>query len=830
MEKYQFPKIKDEIQFENFIRDLLNLIYQGNSFQLYGRKGQAQDGLDGYSTIHPIFFQCKHKSSPHVKDKKLEEELETELNKAKPKIEEVSSSTESKFLFFTTHPNTTKLQDKARVLSTDNIIVEYWGWGTIESHLNNLYISKYREFFSKYYPELAKILTTSKISPQLTTKLGESTLIGREKELQDINEQLKASKTLLVKGIGGMGKSTIASNYLHRHKDEYDYYGFFERLESFESQLELAFKLEIEQGQDKLDRVLRELIKLEPESNKLLVIDDVKEIKENQEKLEKILELKHNGYRVLLTSRFKVKNVEIYPLPTLNQLDAQKLFLDNYKTEALEKVNQIIEYLDYHPLFVELVAKTIKNEDYSLDDIIEKFELGELAKIKFINEEEGDEVSFNQNLKVLFEIQKDSLQDEYLLLLKQLAILPSIDIELSFLEEIFNRRLKSRLNFLVAQGWLIESVDGYKLHQVVKEYILTNYTPIFQIIEQILDFFIHLLNTTKLENAIKNKSYLIYLDHFCNYLDKENYMYEKVGIFYSRLSRLHIQLKDNKNVEKILMNASKISKIFKNNDELQMIYFQLGAFYKSIGQLEDALSYLKKDLEISISLYGLYHPDVARTYTEIGLLYLKVKDRDETLKFLDKALEIWEIIKPTNYKEISIAYNNLGEYFSLNEDYQRALSFANEALNLSIKIYGENHIELPVLYNNIGLYYWNLKNYKESLSNHNKSLRIRLDNLGEHHLDTAQSYNNIGLIHMELNEYEEALNYFKRDMEICKGILGEYHQDMGISYANMGIVTLKIGEIVKAKELLKKAISLLEQYYPENDKTLLSLKKSLKKC
>ena len=80
MEKYLFPRVKNEIQIEDFTRDLLNLIYQDNSFQLYGRKGQAQYGLDGYSTIHPIFFQCKHKSSPHVKDSKFEEELDAELN------------------------------------------------------------------------------------------------------------------------------------------------------------------------------------------------------------------------------------------------------------------------------------------------------------------------------------------------------------------------------------------------------------------------------------------------------------------------------------------------------------------------------------------------------------------------------------------------------------------------------------------------------------------------------------------------------------------------------------------------------------------------------
>jgi len=62
MERYKFNIIKDEIQFENFSRDLIDLIYIDKTFQLYGRKGQTQSGIDGYSTNGNIYFQSKHKS------------------------------------------------------------------------------------------------------------------------------------------------------------------------------------------------------------------------------------------------------------------------------------------------------------------------------------------------------------------------------------------------------------------------------------------------------------------------------------------------------------------------------------------------------------------------------------------------------------------------------------------------------------------------------------------------------------------------------------------------------------------------------------------------
>ena len=74
------------------------------------------------------------------------------------------------------------------------------------------------------------------IPSQLTSKLGKSTIIGRKKELQEIDQQLNSSNTLLlINGIGGVGKTNITSYYLHSHKEQFDYYGFFEGLDGFNS-------------------------------------------------------------------------------------------------------------------------------------------------------------------------------------------------------------------------------------------------------------------------------------------------------------------------------------------------------------------------------------------------------------------------------------------------------------------------------------------------------------------------------------------------------------------------------------------------------------------
>jgi len=65
-----------------------------------------------------------------------------------------------------------------------------------------------------------------KLTPQ-TGLANDIDFVGRKEELQKVDELLNQnSMLLLLNGIGGIGKSTLASYYLNQHKDNFDYYGF----------------------------------------------------------------------------------------------------------------------------------------------------------------------------------------------------------------------------------------------------------------------------------------------------------------------------------------------------------------------------------------------------------------------------------------------------------------------------------------------------------------------------------------------------------------------------------------------------------------------------
>jgi len=324
------------------------------------------------------------------------------------------------------------------------------------------------------------------INTQLTLQQGRESLIGRKIELKEIDRLLKKESVLLIYGIGGIGKSALISYYLYEHKKRFDYYGLFEGVESFIDELKISLKLKSEKSEELFRETITKLRKLK--GSKLLVVDGIKEIDKYKKELDIIRGLKEYGYTIIFTSREIIEDITSYKLNTLHNDDARKLFNSIYKIPKYKHLTEILNYLDYHPLFIELTAKALKNKTTLTHlKLKEKFYNGEFPTINIKRKE-----SFHNYLGRLFSF--ENLDNEEILVLKKLSVLPSKNIKFNFLREIFDikdiEEFEDILNYLVKKGWLNYEEESYKLHQIIKEYILDFHLPKYQEIEEIVDFFI----------------------------------------------------------------------------------------------------------------------------------------------------------------------------------------------------------------------------------------------------------------------------------------------------------------------------------------------------
>ncbi|WP_066152753.1 NACHT domain-containing protein [Aliarcobacter cryaerophilus] len=222
MSKYQFLPLKDEKEFESLVNDLCVEKY-GIEFQVYGRKGQKQNGIDGLSfskNEKQIVYQCKNKFV-NRDDKKIQaellEDIENEAESANAEFQSINT-----FIFANSFKQDTVLQDKAIDLTNQyGFTVIVWSWeeieGLLEKHLN---ITK------QYYPEIfdKNILSESDIKHKFqenSVTLLSSMNFYIEKSFIDmpetnqiidfINSENYDDKLLVLTGKAGIGKTAILS-------------------------------------------------------------------------------------------------------------------------------------------------------------------------------------------------------------------------------------------------------------------------------------------------------------------------------------------------------------------------------------------------------------------------------------------------------------------------------------------------------------------------------------------------------------------------------------------------------------------------------------------
>ena len=724
--------------------------------------------IDLIDTVNEIVFQV----TSEISTKKVREETIEKFNELVKQDEyKKYAHYKIKMFYIKNKPN-----------FSDKILEEFESKGVPKSHLYgiediNREVSANPIIATKVFKTLCKILhdkvCDSDTPPNLTTKSSthDSSFIGREDEVKAIDEMLESSNSLLlINGIGGIGKSSLANHYLYTRENEFDYYGFIDGLDSFISAFRNSLDLKAEKEEELYHEIISKLQGLQ--GKKLLVIDNVEDIEPHKNLIEMLLSLPKYNYKILFTSRRKIKNVNAYPLGTLLLVDAQKLFLNCFEDEERakldkSKVNKIIDYLGLHTLFIKLMAETIKNEGYSLDDIIEKFENGELSKIVFGDEESDDDITFNKILQDLFSMQ--TLNGRSKLLLKRLAVLPSIDIELSLLEEILGKeRLKGRLNFLVGRGWLIENEGSYKLHQIIKEFLLLpENMPYFEEVKYIIDYF--LKYERKEEKWIT--SYLESVVSSCQRCEMKD---KKIGNLSRLLGINYYDDLGNKKKSKIYLEYAK--KLFiEIGEEVDIdIYHRLGVIDDKPEYLERALSQYEKENN---------EKQKATCLNDMGVIYWNNKSLDKALSYFEEELKL---LKEDNFIHLAINYNQQSLVYKDKRDIEKAFEYQREAINLIEKAI-ENDDSLQ-----------------------------------------AQFINNLGELHMYKEEFDLALKYIRESLNLREKILYEGHERFGESYDNLAIIEEKRGNFCEAYEYQLKAIEIWEKSPPERDSYLEDAKERLK--
>ncbi len=684
-------------------------------------------------------------------------------------------------------------------------------------------------------------------------KIHISEVIGRESELEDLHKLLFDNKhVVVVNGLGGIGKTTLAQAYMSLYYDDYQHIAWISQ--SSESTIESDFvntdglkeNLKIEtQGKDLpmlFNEVLLGLKTLTDKPNLLLIDNAESSLTQYFDRLPN-----QPNWHLLVTSREYIERFYPKELGFLTPEKALELF-QKYCTLIKDEVaiNELLHIVDYHTLTIEILAKTAQklNKDiYFLKTAIENDSYSPV----FINHKGKKIDKIRTYLCSIFDLSK--LNERETWLMKQFACLPSEFLSYDFFIDFMypdNQEIKIPLdsrefigilkrpqNFqddilsetlcdLVDKGWIIFNniSQEYKMHKIISDVVTTKLSINFDDTKSLIKYITQKLHIDQSkDNPLERFQWIIYgkvlLDRFAKA--------QKLELFNLQNNLAHaVQYSgDYKTAIQIFKNLKESSEeiLGEYNPTTMVTNSNLSVLYRIMGDYSKALKLSKKATFFSEKEYGMKHSTTAITHMELGLTYRNIGDLQKAKESLEIAIQIFEGTLSLNHPNLSRAYSNLATILSDLNEFFSAKLLMEKAINISEIVYGLNHITTITNYANLSSVLKELGDYKKAKELNDKVVAFNVLNLGEKHPNTAISYSNLSNILIGLKDYSEALFFAKKALNLSLETFGEFNPTTAQRYHNLSTICHYLGENQDAIIFSNKAMSILETIFSENHPT-----------
>ena len=307
---------------------------------------------------------------------------------------------------------------------------------------------------------------------------------GRKKEKKEIKALLQQPHAMLVlKGIGGIGKTSIAFKIMQESEHLYQYIIWTNcdypldsdtdilrnKLLYDNEQLHRSLGIieqlrETNDEKEKWNILIQSLAQLQGE---VLWIIDNAQAKDNK----LIRELPYNCH-ILITSRHELKGITTYNLDILSEKDALKIFKQYCKkttdNHIIEKINKAA---GYHTLSIELLAKLLASLDtMTAREFYEKLQqnlLNDTTRQAVFTHYVKDEMDVRGIIMFAFRLGNLWHEKDIHPLLHTFTLLPYLptpfllfQILLEIEEETAITQLQTNLDFLVRQGWIQQTAEN----------------------------------------------------------------------------------------------------------------------------------------------------------------------------------------------------------------------------------------------------------------------------------------------------------------------------------------------------------------------------------
>jgi tetratricopeptide (TPR) repeat protein len=213
-------------------------------------------------------------------------------------------------------------------------------------------------------------------------------------------------------------------------------------------------------------------------------------------------------------------------------------------------------------------------------------------------------------------------------------------------------------------------------------------------------------------------------------------------------------------------------------------------------------------LTIRTEQLGITHPDTATTLTNLALLYRAQGRYTEAEPLFLQALTIHQEQLGITHPSTATSLNNLAELYRAQGRYTEAEPLYLQALEITQEQLGSTHPHTATSLNNLAALYQSQGRYTEAEPLYLQALEITQEQLGSTHPHTATSLTNLAALYEAQGRYGEAELLLQQALEIHKEQLGITHPDTAQSLNNLAYLYESQGRYTEAEPLYLQALEI----------------------
>ena len=657
---------------------------------------------------------------------------------------------------------------------------------------------------------------------------------GREEELADLQRALSSDQVArhvqVISGLGGVGKTQLALEYVHRNRDAYKLIWWINADEPATLALGYArlaphLGMQIPEGMslDDIRHAIRR--RLDARGDWLLVFDNVA----GADDIRNYIPLERTGH-VIITSRNPnwesvARTLALRPMKRVDSV--QFLLHRSGMTKPDTAVGMLAQALGDLPLAMEQAAACIERTRMDFAGYLKRFEthwaelLGEVRasaeypdsvemtwQINFRQlQEEAPEAADLLNLVSFLgpdAIPRSLLQAGAPVLPETMALVVVDDLRLSAaiealrtyslveddgkvmsIHRLVGTLVRDRLSEGEREIWAEAAIKMVAQAFKFDTLDLSSWDRCAELLPHALAAAWHAE-----ANRIAPRATITVLDDAGRYLHKRAQFQEAKGL---------------------LERAMALASVFygESHPQVSSIANNLGRVQIELGNLEDAKQCFEQSMKIDQQVYGQEDPRLAAVFNNYGVVLQQSGDSEGARQQFEWALMMYRTHYGPDHPKVAAIINNLGYVLGTAGDLAAGKQHFEQALALARESYGDAHPNVGLILINLGMVQRLTGEVPAARANLERALDICESVNGPGHPTVARACGHLGAVLQDLKLLPAARGYYEQALQVDEAFFGPTHPNVAGRAVQLAQLLRQLGDKEGAQVLFDRANAIL---------------------